>query len=195
MPVQVRNPGQVGLLRADFPLGWIPLYQEELAAPGTFTINMPIPDTYRNLALFCQLRSDDAQTELDTVALTFNNDGAANYIWACKFAQASNAFTATGSIAPPTYIQIAIIEAGSSRANNYTPFTIWIPGYKFDDREKWAYCSNSGAFGDQSALADLYIADCRGMWRSQNVITRMDLAPVNGTNFTANSRVELYGVL
>ena len=194
MPVQIRNPDLVGTLRADFPLGWVPIYQEELAAPGTFTINPPIPNTYRNLALFCQLRSD-AQAELDYVALTFNNDGGANYVWACKYAQASNAFAATGSVAPPTYIRIATIEAISSRANNYTPFTIWIPGYKFDDREKWAYCSNSGAFGNQSALADLYIVDCRGTWRSQNAITRIDLDPLNGTNFAANSRVELYGIL
>jgi len=193
---QTRNPELPEILAPDFPICWVPIHQEELGAGGgTFTINPPIPNTYRNLALFCQLRSDDANgVELDFVNLTLNNDGGANYDYAWFRARADNNLQAGGATGA-NFIQIGQIEAANSRANVFTPLIIWIQGYKFADREKMVYCSNSGAFGDRSAVADLFIRLDRGAWRSQVAITRIDLVPQNGTKFEEKSRVELYGIL
>lgn len=186
--------GEVNVLRPFFTPGIRVIDEEVLAAPGTFTFT-GLDQAYRDLMLACQLRSDDADgVENDLVALTFNNDGGANYDYVAKYGRADNVFAAGGVIGN-TYIEIAMCEAANSRANVFTPFTVWVQGYRFTDREKIAYCSNSGALGNRSALADLYIQENRGAWRSQNAITRVDLNPVNGTNFAAGSRVTVYGRL
>lgn len=184
---------EINVLRPFFTPGIRAIDEEVLAAPGTFTFT-GLDQAYRDLALACQLRSDRA-AENDAVALRFNNDGgAAQYTWMVKMAQASNVFTATGTTAA-TELRVGGCEAANSRANNYTPFMVWVQGYRFADREKWAYSSNSGAFGNQSALADLYIIDYRGMWKSQAAVARIDLFPALGTNFVAGSRVTVYGIL
>jgi len=191
--IQKRNPETPEILASDFPTCWVPIEQQELAAPGTFTINPPILNTYRNLALFCQLRSV-AAAENDWAFMRFNNDGGANYAWTYKYGRGDNAFFAN-ALGGQTGIRIGLIEAGNSFANLYTPFTIWIPGYKFADRVTMPYASNSGAFGDMSVPADFFITDCRGLWTSLNPVIRVDLWALTGTNFSAKSRVELYGIL
>jgi len=141
------------------------------------------------------LRSDYSNgQENDVVLLTFNNDGGPNYDYVRFRARADNNLQAGGNTGQNA-MQIAQIEAANSRANVFTPVVIWIQGYKFADREKIAYSSNSGALGDRSALADMFIRFDRGAWRSQVAITRIDLGLLNGTNFEAKSRVELYGIL
>jgi hypothetical protein len=168
-----------------------------LTAPAASVTFTGIDQHYRDLELHCQVRSDYANgQELDTVGLRFNNDSGANYDWMYKQAQASNVFTAGGGTGA-TEIRIARIEAANSRSDNFTPFIIQVQGYRFTDREKWVYCSNSGPFGDRSALADLFICDMRGAYRdaTKAAITRIDLFPVNGANFVAGSRFTLYGIL
>jgi hypothetical protein len=152
-----------------------------------------IDDSYRDLMLPCQARSDQA-TEYDNAAMRFNNDSGNNYDWVYKGAHAGNVFAASGG-AGVNLIRIAQIEAANSRANVFTPFVIWIQGYRFTDRETLAYSSNSGRFGDRSGLVDLFIRDHRGAWRSQNAVTRIDLFPTTGPNFVSGSRFTLYGLL
>lgn len=187
--------GEVNVLRPFFTPGWRLLDVETLAGgDGTVTFNN-IPGHYRHLALAFQARSDRA-AEGDNMLLRFNNDGGANYDWMRKYAQASNVFTAGGQIGD-TDINIAHIDGNTARANNFAPGIVYVQGYALTDREKWAWCSNSGGFGDVSALADMYIMDCRGRWKISPIaaITRIDLFPDVGTNFKQYSRFDLYGIL
>ena len=175
--------------------GWFWIMEETLpGGDGTVTFNN-IPGHYRHLAVAFQARSDVA-AEGDFMLMRFNNDAGANYDHMRKYADANNTFTATGAIGG-NEIYIAIIEGNTARANNFAPSIIYVQGYALTDREKWAWCSNSGRFGDVSALADMYIADCRGRWKISPVeaITRIDLFPQAGTNFKQHSRFELYGIL
>lgn len=184
----------VNALGPFFTPGLRPVMEEVLTGTAASIIFNDIPGGYRHLVVAGWARTDRA-AENDVVCLRFNNDSGANsYDWMVKGAQASNVFAATGATAT-NLIQIALIEAANSRAAVFTPFYIWISWYRLATPEKFAFCSNSGAFGDRSALADLYIRDYRGAWRSSNAITRIDLFPTIGPNFVAGCRFTLYGML
>lgn len=198
MPItQIRNPETPEILAPDFPICWVPIEQFVLTGDDVISFT-GIPPTYRNLALAFQARSNVA-AEGESMAITFNGDKVAlnaNYDWMRSRAQASNVFAATGVIGDD-YIHIATIEGANSRAANWTPSIIYIQGYALTDREKWAWCSNSGSFGDVSALADMYISDNRGRWKKAPIaaINRIDLDPIAGTDFKAGSIFQLYGIL
>jgi len=164
-----------------------------LAAPGTVTLT-GIPADYRSLALAFEARSDQA-AEADFMLLRFNNDAAANYDWVETWGCANNTFAATGSIGA-NEIRIAYIEAANATANAFTTGIVYVQGYRSATNLKVAYCA-SGRFGDVSALADMYIMEHRGRWKKTPVeaVSRIDLLPLNGTNFVANSRFTLYGIL
>ena len=183
----------VNALGPFFTPGLRPIAEEVFIGSDTSVTFDSIPGGYRHLMLSGWARTDRA-AENDGVGLRFNNDGGNNYDWMFKYGQASNVFAASGTLAT-TNIGVALIEAANSRANVFAPFNIWILWYRLTTCEKWAFCSNSGAFGDRSALADLYIQDRRGAWRNSNAITRIDLFPTTGPNFVAGCRFTLYGVL
>lgn len=198
MPItQIRNPETPEVLAPDFPICWVPIAQFVLTGDDVISFT-GIPPTYRNLALAFQARSD-VNAEGDNMHMTFNGDSAganANYDWMRKWALASNAFTADGAIGDD-YIRIAHIDGNTATAFSFPVSIIYIQGYALTDRLKWAWCSNSGAFGNISGLADMLILDARGRWKKDKAlaINRIDLEPDGGTDFKAGSIFQLYGIL
>lgn len=190
----VANAGERtrGLEAAEF-WGWQPIAEIELtgiAASVTFT---NIPPNYRSLALMVQARTN-TEAEIDRLALQFNGDTTNAYDMIYKYY--NSATGSTGAVTRQTdSIHIGHCEGAWSRANNWSPTLIFIPGYARADREKWAFSASSGAFGNVSANADMWISDWRGRWRNTDIIVSVLIEPVAEADFVAGTTFELYGVL
>lgn len=158
------------------------------AASVTFS---NIPQGFRHLQLFIQARVDRV-AEFDNVIVRFNGDSGANYdTEAIDSSGASVSSGATRATASPTPLGA---EAASSRANNFSPGTLFILGYSNPAMEKRTI-GFSSIYGDLSADADLRNLFRTGLWRSLNVITSIALLPSVGPNFVSGSRFQLYGIL
>lgn len=149
-----------------------------------------IPQTFRHLQLVCQARSDRA-TESDQVLLRFNGDTGANYDF--QFITANSATVSSLATRAATSIQVGLAEAANSRAANFAPIIIFIPGYVRGGAERWIL-SQAGVFGDVSADTDLFMRDYRGRWRDTDPITSITILPNVGPNFVSGSRFQLYGI-
>lgn len=173
--------------------GWQPIAEIELTGAAANVTFSNIPPNYRSLALMIQSRTDRA-TEEDTAALRFNGDGGNNYDRIFKYFNTGTGSTGGVNIGLDQ-IYVAHGEATNSRADNWPATLVYIPGYARSDREKWAFSSSSGGFGNVDANADMWIFDYRGRWRSTAVIASVLIRPVTGPNFVAGSAFELYGML
>lgn len=159
------------------------------AASVTFS---NIPQNFRNLMIFMRTRSDRAAQETDVTLMRFNGDSGANYD---NVSIRGNAATASSAVARGgTSLIVGISEAAASRAFNFAPSVVFIPGYSVTDSEKTTIAA-LGNFGNLSADADLFVEIRSGHWRNKNVITSITILPSTGPNFVSDSRFQLYGIL
>lgn len=150
-----------------------------------------IPQNFKSLILQFQLRSS-ATAEVDINLVRFNADTGANYDHISVQFQSVGTSIAVSRAA--TSIRAGICEAANSRASNWSPTAIIIPGYSKADREKWLQQFSSAAFGNVSADTDLLIWLNAGRWRSANAITSITVLPNTGPNYVADGILQLYGL-
>lgn len=179
-------------LPGSYQVGLARIAETTLSASVTSVTLSAISQAFRTLLLVGQARTDRA-AETDNINLRFNSDAGANYD------QISLNWTTGGTVASVTRAgtsaTVAHVEGNTARANNFTAFATYLPGYSLTDREKWFFCSSSGGFGDVSADADLNLADRRGRWRSNAAISSITVIPNAGTNIVIGSVFTLYGML
>jgi hypothetical protein len=180
-----------GLVKPEFALG-LSLISETILTGSVASVTFAsIPQTFRTLRLFLQLRSDQA-VEAESVILRFNADSGNNYDWIQHYYN-----TGTGSAGSVTRatssIALGLCEAANSRASNFSPINLLVSGYATAG-EKWVSNSLSAVFGDVSADADMYTIQIFGRWRSTAAITSVTILPATGPNFVSGSILQLYGV-
>lgn len=191
--LQRRNAELVDLLSADFINCWIPINQVVLQETVASVTLSSIPQNFRSLVLFGQIRTDRT-AEVDGLAVRFNDDNGNNY----NYVEAS--FYCTDTIATvcsrgTTQIRSGKCEGSSSLANTYAPFSWILPGYAKLDRTKWLKSLQSGPMGDLSTDADMQIVSNRGLWSNLEPVTSITIFPEIGPNFVRGCILELYGVL
>lgn len=161
-----------------------------LSAPAASVTFTGIPQIFRNLMIWCQVRTDNA-SESDGFLLRFNNDTGANYDW--QRLQGNSATVTAVAARANTFIQAGSVDAANARANNFSLTEMHISGYARNDAEKWVI-TFSGTFGDVSADTDLNVILRAGRWRNTTPISSITLLPQTGTNLVSGSRFQLYGV-
>jgi hypothetical protein len=186
-----------GLVRPEAPLtppGLVLISETELGASAASVTFSSIPGTYRSLLIVVQARTDKAASDADTVNVRFNGDTGNNYDrLAVVF---GNSATSYGpSRASSSMLSVAMAEASGSRASNFAPALMFAPDYAATDREKWLQVLNSPRFGDVAADSDVLLRIAAGRWRSSSAVTSITFLPNTGTNFVADSKFTLYGVL
>lgn len=179
-----------GLIKPEVPLGMSLISETVFAASAVSVTFSSIPQGFRYLVLLFAARTDRV-AEVDTALLRFNGDSSASY---GSQSLVGNSATASATAARgATSISVATTEAASSRASTNGPGIIFIFDYAraFEKR----VISMSGAFGDMSADADLFLVVRNGYWQNTIAITSLALLPSLGTNFVTGSRFSLYGVM
>lgn len=148
-----------------------------------------IPQVFRHLKLVIQGRTDLA-AEADGILIRFNGDTGPSYD--IQRITANNATVSGVGVTAQTAI-LAAVEAANSRANNFSPSTVDIFGYRRTDAEKWVHTYVT-FFGDVSAASDMSITLRTGRWRNTTPISSITILPQVGTNFVSGSHFQLYGV-
>jgi hypothetical protein len=70
--------------------------------------------------------------------------------------------------------------------------TVWFPGYANTSFEKqWNY---TGGYRNAASTSDVNTEHGTGYWENSAAVTRIDLVPVLGTQFSTGSEFHLYGV-
>jgi len=180
-----------GLIKPEVPLGMSLISETVLSASATSVTFSSIPQGFRSLQVITQARTDIA-AEVDTILFRFNADTGANYDRLSL--QYNSAAVAATALRASASTPLVVAEGANSRASNFAPGWVFIPGYASTTAEKWAHAL-SAAFGDVSADADLIGRLISLRWRNTAALTSLVLAPTTGPNFVSGSIFQLYGIM
>lgn len=150
----------------------------------------PIAGTFTHL-LLVSLTRDDGAVAGSWLNMTFNGDSGANYDRE-QGSFASNAGNASGNAAQ-TVLTVGLSVGANATANVFAASMLIIPFYSTTVPFK----AVTAIAGDLATLGTVgtYIAGAfQGVWRSTAAITRITIAPGNGSNFVTGSGVTLYGI-
>lgn len=159
----------------------------ELIGTATSTGSSPtlsitsIPNTYKHLYLYAQLRSSDSRNGGQSAALYFNSDTSASYS-KLYYGEGTSGYQANVSA-----IELSCVMNGST-ANTFWTNEITINDYKNTNMYKWCWMrTGSGNFQG--------VAYQNGLYRSTNAITRLDITEGGSLNWVSGSTISLYGLV
>ena len=147
-----------------------------------------IAQDWAHLHLIGYLRGSTAATATQ-VYMRINGDAGSNYDFQQLYGQASTA--AAGETFAADKAQVGACAAASAGANLFSPFTADIPFYAGGDNNKTI--SSAFSYKTGTSSGNLQVSSMGAFWRSNAAITSISLFPSAG-NFTAGSRVTLYGM-
>lgn len=180
-----------GLIKPEVPLGMSLISDTTLAADAASIALSSIPQGFRHLYIFGELRST-AVAETDLILVRYNNDATA--IYDLQALVVNNA-TLTGAVVRAgSGLGLCRCEGANSRANNASPQMFWVYDYARTTAEKWAM-GLSCNFGDVSADADLREEFRSGRWRNTAAITTITIIMNSLSNIVAGSRIQVYGIM
>lgn len=163
----------------------VKIAEQTLAAPAATITFAAIPNTFRNLRLVVNARSDTAAAH-DDVYMQFNTDTAAHY--SRQFAGGIGASNFSGSQTLVAKAAIGTIPGATASAN--------LPGIIIINVVDYAGSFNRSAIsnqGDDDGSGSLSAFIIFMDWLNTTAITQILLAPVSGGHFIAGSRFMLYG--
>jgi len=173
------------------PFGRMSLIAEhELAAPDTDFTFADIPQTFRHLMMWQQLRTDRAAVS-DLLYTQINADAGNNYDDIAIVGGTGG--TSTSANAAGAWTFTGYTAGANSRANNFYPTITFIPNYTNTNFEK-SGLTLSVSFADVATGNMRLIVDAIH-WRSSNAIASITSLPGVGPNFVENCIFQLYGVL
>lgn len=146
-----------------------------------------IPTTFSSLILSLYARADNVAVN-DPLVCQFNGDGAANYDWQETFS--GNAAVGQEVAAAATQIKLGAIPAASAPANVFGQVDAVFDFYQGAANQKTvrSMCSLKQGL----TVADLFVFDTAGFWRSNAAISSINIFPTGGS-FVAGSYAALYG--
>ncbi len=157
----------------------------ELTAPQAVITFDNIPQNFEALQLNTCVRSTVVAAS-DIIEQTLNNDGVAG---SYNFQLLQGALALVQCVRTLGSLIIgAVIAGNTANPGEYTPVSIFFPGYAETDRHKHSIVNN----GRVNSL-DVRILSRR--WLNTDAITRIDLALTTGPNFEVGSVFELEGIL
>jgi hypothetical protein len=139
---------------------------------------------YKHLQIRYVVRTDRVST-VDTAILRFNSDSGSNYAWHYLRGDGSAVYSVAGT--SQTYARIGMTSAASSTAGEFSAAVLDI--LDFSSGSKKTTCRDfSGLTGNSNVFLT------SSVWNNTSAITQIDILPLNGTNFVANSRFSLFGL-
>lgn len=160
------------------------------AGDGIFDFQ-DIPGGYSHLEIELDARSDRAGFSSDSVSMKFNNDAGNNYVYKIQWVTGTTPGTTQQVTAgpPPT---ATFVTAATSPADWFSNSTIKIFDYASTNKFRgW----QARSFQSPTNSGNFFIYDAGGLYLSKAAaISRITLAPVNGTNFKQHSTARLYGI-
>lgn len=146
-----------------------------------------IPATYDHLKIVFNARTDRSAQTFDTIAMSFNNDTTdANYLRTYSYIDTVN----VAAVNEAADRQIGMATAASSVTGDMAVNEIIILDYASTSIQKTVKNECSMRF-------DASILDYRAFvlnWENTSAISRIDITSQTSSNFTAGTRIDVYGV-
>lgn len=163
--------------------GWVPLAQTALSSSAASISFASIPQTYENLRLLIRSRG----TALTDILLRINGDSTTAYDY--QVLSGNNTATSAFAAAAATSIVVGSHAAGAGQG---TALDVFVPGYARMSSPQKILRSQQARF-DGDTVADFYVNDISGRWRSTAAIASLTLTPGSGS-FDAGTVATLYGI-
>lgn len=171
---------------------FVALDKVELAAPAATITFTNISQIYAALKIVMFVATDRANA-FDSIQMNFNNDTGGNYDSLRSTIRAVASLGTAESIAANGIDRIGLIRAsGAGPDDAFSPVELIIPGYANATREKTIIGQTANK--DANSSTNIRHSQFSGWWRDTSAITEIDLTPVDGTNFVADSSFYLYGL-
>lgn len=143
-----------------------------------------ISGSYTDLIIVGSLRMDNVSSGAQNTLFRFNDDTGNNYSSTYMLGDGSSpSSSATGSMS-----SLLVSSVGSDSANRYSSEIWHINNYSNSTTFKTVLTRHNVPFGNQ-------VQTWIGLWRSTSPITKISIIGGGGSNFAANSKVTLYGIL
>lgn len=146
-----------------------------------------IPSTYTDLVLSISGRTDSANVE-DGVNLRFNSNSATNYSETFIYGNGSTASSSRDSNQTYGYVYYSL-DGADATASTFGNLEIYIPSYTVSQNKP----ISSFGVAESNATAVRMSAGAI-LWRNTATISSIQITPLSGSNFSANSTFYLYGI-
>ena len=151
-----------------------------------------IPATYTHLQLRCLLQTNRGTYGRDGVLMQFNADTGSNYSYHLLGGDGSTAYGGNGT--STSNMPLPEIMTSTAGANVFGVMIIDVLDYANTNKFKTTRTIGGGDHNGTIATLGGTVSLNSGNWRSTNAITSIKLTPSVGTNFSANSSIQLYWV-
>lgn len=148
-----------------------------------------IPQYARNLRVVVSCRTvTNAAT--DTLSMTINADGAANY--GSQYVQGQAAVASSAEVSGAAYILCGQTSGNTATAGYFSVHDILIPDYASANKNKQILIANynASAFAAGNRRVRLLGTD----WRILAAITQLTFTATSGSNLAQYTRVTIYGL-
>ena len=180
------------LERLEGPGGWSLIEAIELSAIAANIDFQNIPANFNHLALLLSARGDRVEI-LDTVNITFNNDGGNNYDDLIVQHNHANTLVTAEFLTATSLRSFIAIPAANAPASTFAQAVIYIVDYLSISMHKTIQVEQTLKI--VNASGNIYGRKAVGYWRSTSAINRITFTiDTGGQNFIADSIVSLYGI-
>lgn len=148
-----------------------------------------IPATYDDLILKFFLRDNRNTAYVNNIRIKFNNDSTGPY---AEINMANNATTteANSNSYSASFFEYIYATSDYAYANIFTSYEMYIPQYANTSYNKTLLIDGSNIVQDSNSHTILW----GGTWANTSAINRITITSTGGYTFTANSRVDIYGI-
>lgn len=151
-----------------------------------------IPADYTHLQLRCMLQTNRGTYGRDTTLMQLNSDTGSNYSYHNLGGDGSSTYA--GGVASSSFIALPQVSTSTAGADYFGVIIIDILDYKDTTKYKTIRAIGGGDHNGTIATLGGTVSINSGNWRSTNAITSIKIYPDQGTNFSADSSIQLYGV-
>lgn len=177
---------------ADLARTFVQLFDSTLGSDTASFDVTSISGAYTGLVIDFALRSDRAANAGDAVRMRFNNDSGNNYGYSSAQHDGSATYYSQAA-GVSSFAAICEASAATAPAGAAGIGRIEIPNYAGTTWHKGYTCVANTSLGDTAGNERVWSTG--GRWRNTAAITRVTIAPVNGSNFKTGSRLTVYGLL
>lgn len=167
------------------PKGMQPIFTNVIATGGSLTFNN-IPQTYTDLLITASIKDNTSGGGTgQTMYMTFNNDGGANY--SARWLESDGTSRYTTSNSAQTGFRLGVVQSTGATSGMYSNMEIYIPNYTNN-----IYKSYFAEYATVNSGTGVYLGIDTGIWRGHTGVTSIGI----GTGFSLNQYTSwnLYGL-
>ena len=165
---------------------WTPLANLTLGSSAATVTFSSISQSYRDLALVINARTDRSGQATDGLNIKFNTDDGNNYYDVYMTGNGSSVASSVDSAVSRWLTHPSNLPGATATSGEYSSIVTQFLDYSATDKHKTGLC--------RFDLASAITGASAGRWANTAAVTQLVLISRNNANFVAGSTFALYGV-